>query len=110
MMHHVNKKKNSGVFNKLINCDWTLIWSKIKSMKSYRSECDDGQGILNVVSSLDGDMHLFLTPHSRADDPYSQSFRARTWCGGGRNERTRVALMLLAIAIQEDEELDDYEY
>ena len=103
----MNKKK-AGVFNNIVNCDWPLIWSKIEQMKFYKTDCDDGQGTLGVCCSVDGDMYLSLRDHPRMDTPRNPSFRARTFQGGGRQDRTRIALMLLAIAIQEDEEIDFY--
>lgn len=56
--------------------------------------------------SIDGDMHLFLDAHPRGDSLGCPSFRARTWAGGGRMERVRVALLLLALAIKEDHDTE----
>jgi hypothetical protein len=82
--------------------DAQAVWQQIGTAQSHRCHCDDGDGILAVAASLDGDMWLCLYP-GRNQMSLQPGFRARTWNGGGRKERVRKALMLLALAISEDD-------
>lgn len=91
-----------SVFDSLVDMSWGKIWSEISSDCSYTAECDDGQGVLDIVCTFDGDLHLFVSPHPRMNIIGNPSFRARTYFGGGKQERVRRALILLALAIKED--------
>lgn len=73
-------------------------------------ECDDRQGVLRITLDPMGDVHLCVnrTPQSTLGSP---SFRCRTKGGGGNHERTRkallmLALLMLAVAMKEDTEED----
>lgn len=68
-----------------------------------RLECDDGQGVLHVTLSLDGDMHVSVSPTVQSTLGQA-SFRCRTFAGGGHHEKTRKALIMLAVAMKEDAE------
>jgi len=65
--------------------------------------CDDRNGELMVMLAVDGDMHLAVYPASQTQ--LQPGFRARTYGGGGRHERVRKALMILAVAMLEDAKL-----
>jgi len=82
------------------------VWNKIGTRIMHSCECDDAEGFLKVGASPDGDLHLSVSPHPNALGMH-YGFRARTYLGGGRNERVRKALMLLALAIKEDSETKD---
>jgi hypothetical protein len=77
-------------------------WPKnLKHHVAYYSESDDaqrgsGEGI-SVMATPDADFWL------RSTMGPCQSYRCRTGIGGGRNRRTRNALMILAMAIELDE-------
>lgn len=95
-------KNKPSVFDKLVNMDWGKLWPEIKAMESYSVDCDDAQGSITVICARDGDLHLMMDDHERMDSKGNPGFRARTYGGGGRNERVRRALLLLALAIKED--------
>jgi hypothetical protein len=98
-------KNTESLFNKLTESLWhTDIWSRVQGMENYQVECDDREGTLAVVIDHQGDAHLKVWPTERTTYGMSPTFRARTFAGGGRNERTRIALILLALAIKEDGE------
>lgn len=65
--------------------------------------CDDRQGVLHVTLSVDGDMHVSVSPTEQSTLGQA-SFRCRTFGGGGNHERTRKALLMLAVAMREDAE------
>jgi hypothetical protein len=83
----------------------------------YQVNCDDAahddSTWLRVTVANDGDVHVFAqewpglgSPEEdgrQNPDPFP-SIRVRTWAGGGRNCRTRQALLWLARAIQLDAE------
>jgi hypothetical protein len=71
--------------------------------KQVRLPCDDRNGELAVMLAVDGDMHLAVYPASQTQ--LQPGFRARTYGGGGRHERVRKALMILAVAMIEDGKL-----
>ena len=71
--------------------------------------CDDkgrnGGTFVQVLTGNDGDMHVSMQDWE--DIPEGKpsllpSARFRTWAGGGRNLRTRQALIWLALAIKMD--------
>lgn len=98
----MNPKKTDSVFDEATgNFDFHAIFEKIGTQQMHRCECDDADGVLTVGASLDGDMWLALYEHPRQLSMLP-GFRARTWQGGGRKERVRKALMLLALAVVED--------
>lgn len=103
-------RKKKSEFDKLLSKFVSECYhTDFKSQQVYSTECDDAQGVLGVMSACDGDMHLFMSNHPRMDNMGNPSFRSRTWFGGGRNERTRLALAILACAINHDKE-SEYEY
>lgn len=65
----------------------------------YQVKDDDAQGCLTVCFGEDGDAHI-----QTLMEPSYVSLRARTYAGGGRNLRTRMAIMFLALAIKLDNE------
>ena len=98
------KKKTLSIFDKITeNLDWKEVWEKIETNKLYSIECDDAESFMNVGPSCDGDFHLSLEK-GRNQHGIHPSFRATTFGGGGRNERVRIALALLTLAIIEDKE------
>lgn len=101
--------KRESIFDKIVNVDWKIMFDGIKPMQGVIAECDDSEGVLDVILSIDGDMHLSLTPHPNGTG-LMPGFRSRTWSGGGRNERTRIALLLLAHAIKDDKECEEFKY
>jgi hypothetical protein len=102
-------KNKPSVFDTLVNMDWGKLWPQIKAMEAYSVECDDAQGIITVICAPDGDLHLMMDDHERMDCKGDPGFRVRTYFGGGNKERVRRALLLLALAIKEDEDpnIDD---
>lgn len=95
------------LFDKLVKLPFQEVFKEVDTMTRYDIRCDDGDGLLSVVLSLDGDMHAAIdeAPNRRELYHYGPvSFRARTFIGGGRNERVRQALLLLALAIKADSE------
>ena len=95
-----------SVFDSCVKPDWTRLWESVKTNTEYSVECDDRESILTVVADNQGDIHLYLIRHPKAEECGGgfggPTFRARTFAGGGRNERIRIALSLLALAITED--------
>lgn len=65
----------------------------------YQISDDDAQGNLTVIFGNDGDAHIKTNT-----DPVYASVRLRTFAGGGRNHRSRIAVMILALAIKLDNE------
>jgi hypothetical protein len=75
--------------------------------QSCRVPCDDkgrdGQTRLQIyVSDVDGDVYVMVQEADHTEDPAIAGVRIRTHIGGGRNLRTRQALLWLARAIQLD--------
>ncbi len=95
--------ETQSLFDKFVEIDWNELWEKVSTHRRYVVECDDREGILSVVASCDGDFHMAIDKGSGQLRP-TPSFRSRTFIGGGRNERIRKALALLALAINEDTE------
>lgn len=103
----MNDKQIVSVFDKCVNVDWTALWKVIGTKTSHTVCCDDHESLLIVIADNQGDMHLNTIEHPEAEEYCrrgfsSPTFRARTFAGGGRNERVRIALALLALAIVED--------
>lgn len=69
---------------------------------SQSLRCDDGQGLLSVTLAVDSDVHASVTALPSSDFEFMPSFRCRTYAGGGRNEKTRMALLILMLAMKED--------
>lgn len=92
-----------SAFDRMVKIDWATLWSAIGTNHLHQLECDDAEGFLNVGASRDGDMHLSLDK-GRLQHGFSPSFRARTHQGGGRHERTRKAMALLALAVLADKQ------
>lgn len=88
----------------MVKIDWASLWESIGTMNSHEVECDDREGVITVMSDSMGDLRLWLSEGSQPSTGIP-SFRARTFGGGGRNERVRIALALLALAITEDVEV-----
>ncbi len=83
-------------------------WPKdLKPVTFYKVACDDkgGDGTcwLKVMVANDGDVHVSMFEQEVDEDPIPlPSIRVRTFSGGGRNQRTRQALLWLAEAIRLD--------
>lgn len=85
----------------------------LKSETFYQVLCDDkgrdGGSWLQVFIAGDGDVHVQLQEwedikvEGSRPDPFP-TIRVRTHAGGGKNARTRLALLWLARAIQLDNE------
>ena len=79
----------------------------LESNVLYQTEDDDSppnEAWLQIVFSNDGDAWV----HKLADCPM-KSIRKRTYAGGGKDLRTRQALMILAFAIKLDnDEREEY--
>ena len=75
---------------------------EIESNMVYQTEDDDsppGEAWLQVVFSIDGDAWV-----AKITDSPIKSIRKRTYAGGGKDHRTRQALMILAYAMKLDAE------
>lgn len=76
--------------------------NEIETNVAYQTEDDDsppGEAQLQVVFSIDGDAWV-----AKMTDSPITSIRKRTFAGGGRDHRTRQALMILAYAMKLDAE------
>lgn len=81
----------------------------LETMTVYEVPCDDkgrsGGSWLRVIVANDGDVHVSMQDWEEIPeglpDPFP-SIRIRTLAGGGRNLRTRQALLWLADAIRRD--------
>lgn len=85
-------------------------WPKnLKSLQGYKILCDDKgrnkSSWMNLFIADDGDVHVSMQDWEECPegepDPIP-SIRIRTFSGGGRNQRTRQALLWLAEAIRLD--------
>jgi hypothetical protein len=98
--------KSDSAFDRMVTPDWQKIWSEIGTRMGHQVECDDRESFMTVIIDDQGDAHLEVTRQSKARECGggfgNPTFRARTYQGGGRNERVRLALILLALAIVED--------
>ena len=90
-----------SVFDELVNMDYEKVWTVVNKDTRFVIECDDREGLMQVCMGMDGDMHVFINGTEMTT--MLPSFRARTIGGGGHNQKVRKALLLLAIAISEDE-------
>lgn len=87
---------------------------KLESRKFYEIPCDDDGRLfdasMSVMIAEDGDVHVSMSkfsddprdPRSKAKMDPLPSIRIRAMQGGGRNLRTRQALLWLAEAIRLD--------
>ena len=83
----------------------------VEAGKFYRVLCDDkgrlGGSWLQVLVAMDGDVHVSMQDWEEIPEgkptPFP-SIRVRTLAGGGKNTRTRQALLWLAEAIRLDAE------
>lgn len=98
-------------FDSMVNIDWNKLFAKVPNdyynAESTLFSCDDAGGILRMVIGPDGDVHLGVDEHPRAEEVRhlgSPSVRIRTHQGGGRSDRVRKAALLLMLAIIEDSE------
>jgi hypothetical protein len=80
------------------------LWKHIGDRIGHEFKCDDQCGLLTIMAGPDGDMHAFMSKGDSDCHFGPPAVRARTFGGGGRSERVRVALMLLAVAIEADSE------
>jgi hypothetical protein len=100
----------NSLFEKCVNIDWDNIWKELDTRTIYRAECDDVGGLLDVSISPDGDVHVMMHDHPRAEECGghfgSPAFRARTYIGGGHQYKVREALIMLALAIKEETKHD----
>lgn len=107
----ISDKQNDSVFDRCVNIDWPSYWKIVRPLTGHSAECDDRESILTVAADNQGDMHIDIVRHPMATEcggGYGiPSFRARTFQGGGRCERIRIALALLALAIAEDQPNSD---
>ena len=82
----------------------TPFWIEgIESNILYETEDDDsppGEAFLKIVFSTDGDAWVSKFTGNNS----MKSIRKRTHQGGGRDSRTRLALMILAYAMKLDDE------
>lgn len=78
------------------------MWEHVGDRQGHEFRCDDRCGVLVVLAGPDGDMHAGIQPGDSDCHFGSPGIRARTHTGGGRSERVRRALMLLALAIKAD--------
>jgi len=101
------KSSKKSDFEKMFKIDWPKIWEKIGANCLHTVERDDAEGYMNVGATCDGDFHLSLEK-GRNQYGISPSFSARTFNGGGMNEKVRTALALLALAIVEDAEENNH--
>jgi hypothetical protein len=83
----------------------------LEQSEFYRVACDDkgwnGGSWLQVMVAGDGDVHVAMQNWERMPDGHPSPFpsiRVRSEFGGGRNLRTRQALLWLAQAIRLDAE------
>lgn len=81
----------------------------LESSKVYQVLCDDkgrkGGSWLKVIVAEDGDVYVSMQDWENIPDDAPTAFpsiRIRTFAGGGRNYRTRQALLNLAEAIMLD--------
>ncbi len=85
--------------------------SKLKMSETYRVMCDDkgrNEGSwLSIFVANDGDVHVQMQDWEEvpkgSPSPFP-SIRVRTYAGGGKNHRTRQALLWLAEAMRLDGE------
>ena len=83
----------------------------LEQREYYQVNCDDtgrdGGSWLKVMVAGDGDVYVSMQSwedikeEGSKPDPFP-SIRVRTFCGGGRNARTRQALLNLAEAMMLD--------
>ena len=105
------KKDEQSAFDSMVKIDWDKLFKKVPN-DYYNAEstlfpCDDAGGILRIVIGPDGDVHLGVDEHPRAEEVRHlgpPSVRIRTHQGGGRSDRVRKAALLLMLAIIEDGE------
>lgn len=73
----------------------------LKARTGYnRFEDDSREGYISVIIGEDGDVHLYGTPDF---DEHNMTYRFRTHYGGGCDSPlVRNALLLLAMAIEEE--------
>lgn len=90
-----------SAFDKMVRVNWPELWNRVKTDSPHLIGCDDREGTLVVIPDRMGDLHICIEP-CQGMLGARPSFRARTFSGGGRNERVRIALALLALAIEED--------
>lgn len=90
-----------STFDGLVKMQWEKVWAAVKPNEWQSFSCDDAEGNLNIVIDPMGDVHMHLLPGRQMTGGFP-TIRARTWGGGGRSERVRCALILLALAIKED--------
>ena len=84
----------------------------LEAGRSYKVLCDDkgrngGTWLRVVIGEQDGDVYVTMQEWEDIPEgkPHSiPSIRVRTLFGGGRNRRTRQALLWLADAIRRDNE------
>ncbi len=93
-----------GIIDQLLESDFWL--KTVETFTEYERLQDDHDGTykgkLRVMFSRDGD--AFVCTTSR-DEDYTESIRFRMpLVGGGMSPRTRVALLILAEAIRQDNE------
>ena len=100
-------KPSDSVFDRCVKIDWEAVWKAIGTRSAHQAECDDRESLLTVIADDQGDLHMDMIRHPKAIECGggfgTPTFRARTFAGGGRCERIRTALALLALAISEDQ-------
>jgi hypothetical protein len=115
------RAKNAQWCEALANCEgephaFRAAWPEgLEAMKSYGVECDD-EGMrcdanMSVMVDEQGDVYVSMHAYHDEDrtvrnlNPFP-TIRIRTGIGGGRNRRTRQALLWLAKAMELDAESD----
>jgi hypothetical protein len=78
------------------------LWPIVGDRAAHEAKCDDRCGIMTVMAGPDADMHIFLKEGDSDCHFGPPAVRIRTFNGGGRRERVRRALMILALAIEAD--------
>lgn len=81
---------------------WPELWEHVGDRVRHSFRCDDRCGVLTVLAGPDGDMWAGMDKGDSDCHFGPPGIRARTYIGGGRSERVRRALMLLALAIKAD--------
>lgn len=102
----VPEEKIPGAIDAILGSYFWL--PEVGTMNTHERLHDDhdgtGQGVLNVMFSPDGDARVWITGEAGMRSP-TLRFRMPGG-GGGLSPRTRIALLILAEAIRQDNEKD----
>ena len=92
-------KKKKHIDKILDKLDWQEAWKLVPVRKLMTRIEDDSLGNISVLFTMDGDAWIDI----EREHPGSLRFR-EIFMGGGESARVRAALMVLALAIQADNE------